>query len=454
VELAREAVVVTAEGGGGSIDTGIQPLLAAGENSGNGSVFIAPVDTPIIGGTVADQPMTVMTPIDPFTEATVTDPNLGTLPETLTVTPSSTANGMLSDPNVATDLSSISDGVYAVSGTAAQVEADLRDLVFAPAADTIGETTVFTISVTNVADLTATDNISSVFDVPGAVSRTWIGGGDSRANNPADWNPTGAPVPGDKLTMPGAELTLQAIRAPFTATQPTVNVTGHDTLNADLSGDVGTLLGSQPSTLTIDVAPFSALNATFNASFQSAVSISASDESLLVNNQVSILDGASAVINADVVGAGSFAVTAFPLPRFGPIGGSLEFGGAVSYGETVTLSGGSTPDRTSLSTLEIDQPHEFLGAVTMQTLSEIDLVGLANADSYSFQNDMLSIYAGNRVIDMLRLSNDGAQLSVWKNANDVFLLQGSSAPPSGSLALPEQSVETSCHGSLPLLCHI
>jgi len=35
--------------------------------------------------------------------------------------------------------------------------------------------------------------------------------------------------------------------------------------------------------------------------------------------------------------------------------------------------------------------------------AEIDLVGLAHADSYTFKNDMLSIYSSNHVIYAMRL---------------------------------------------------
>jgi hypothetical protein len=152
-------------GGGGSFDAGSHTLLVAGENGGNGSVFIAQVDTPTIGGTVANQTATGTTPIDPFSGVVISDPNLGTLPETVTVTPSSTTNGTLSDPNAATDGSSISSGVYTVTGTAAQVQADLRALVFTPAATTVDDTTTtFSVNVTNVAGKAATDNTTSVTD--------------------------------------------------------------------------------------------------------------------------------------------------------------------------------------------------------------------------------------------------------------------------------------------------
>ena len=36
-------------------------------------------------------------------------------------------------------------------------------------------------------------------------------------------------------------------------------------------------------------------------------------------------------------------------------------------------------------------------------MAEIDLVGLANAHSYTFKNDMLNIFSGNKIIDTLRL---------------------------------------------------
>jgi hypothetical protein len=144
----------------------------AGENGGNGSVFIALVDTPTISGTVANQSTIATTPIDPFTGIVISDPNLGTLPETVTVTPSTTTNGTLSDPNAATDGSSISGGVYTVKGTAAQVQADLRALVFIPGLTTTAQTTTFTVGVTNVAGNLAgtavTDNNTSVTDTPAA----------------------------------------------------------------------------------------------------------------------------------------------------------------------------------------------------------------------------------------------------------------------------------------------
>jgi outer membrane autotransporter protein len=57
----------------------------------------------------------------------------------------------------ATDHSSISSGVYTISGTAVQMQADLRALAFTPALNTTGQTTTtFSVKVTNVAGLAAT----------------------------------------------------------------------------------------------------------------------------------------------------------------------------------------------------------------------------------------------------------------------------------------------------------
>ena len=56
---------------------------------------------------------------------------------------------------------------------------------------------------------------------------------------------------------------------------------------------------------------------------------------------------------------------------------------------------------------------------------------------------MLSIFGGNRLIDRLRLTNDGSflgqshDLLVSKSGSDVWLTQsGLTAPPPGSIALP------------------
>ena len=134
---------------------------------------------PSISGTVANQAVNDNATIDPFAHVKITDLNVGQM-ETVTVTPSQTANGTLFDPNAATDGSTITNGVYKVTGTAAQVTADLDALVFHPTAHQVAPgntvTTEFTIVVTNSpAGLAATDNTSSVIATAIAVPPTITG---------------------------------------------------------------------------------------------------------------------------------------------------------------------------------------------------------------------------------------------------------------------------------------
>ena len=152
-------------GGGGSFDSGTNQVLVAGENGGKGEVVITPVSvTPVIAGTQANQPTADDTPIDPFAQVSITDPSQGSPTETVTVTPSSAANGTLSDPNQATDGSSVSGGIFRVTGSPSAVTAALDGLVFTPTQVTPGQqvTTGFTIVDANSAGLTATDNTTSV----------------------------------------------------------------------------------------------------------------------------------------------------------------------------------------------------------------------------------------------------------------------------------------------------
>ena len=140
------------------------PGLSATDNT-TSVVATAVAVPPTITGTVANQAVNDNATIEPFAYVKITDPNAGQT-ETVTITPSQTANGTLSDPNAATDGSTITNGVYKVTGTAAQVTADLDALIFHPTAHQVAPgntvTTGFTIAVTDAGGLAATDNTTSV----------------------------------------------------------------------------------------------------------------------------------------------------------------------------------------------------------------------------------------------------------------------------------------------------
>ncbi len=82
--------------------------------------------------------------------------------------------------------------------------------------------------------------------------------------------------------------------------------------------------------------------------------------------------------------------------------------------------------------LQIERPDQFHGSTTLSytdsgvpysRLPEIDLIGLANADSHTHQNDILSIYAGKSVIDKPRLTETTSYgFSVEKTAGGVSII--------------------------------
>ena len=142
----------------------------------------------------------------------------------------------------------------------------------------------------------------------------------------------------------------------------------------------------------------------------------------LINDQSDTLRGVQALITPDVLGIGSISVGSAQ-----GVAGSIEFGHSVSRGQDVSVSGDL--GQGLAGSLQIDKPREFDASVVMQLKSKVDLVGLAKADSYTFENDMLSIFGGNRLIDRLKLTNNGSfegephDLVVSKSGSDVWLTQ-------------------------------
>ena len=133
-------------------------------------------------------------------------------------------------------------------------------------------------------------------------------------------------------------------------------------------------------------------------------------------------------VNANVVGSGSFSVTNTGMRgTVAPVLNSIarmEFAGSVGAKQIVADS----------ALLVLDKPNQFAGHVLLSvrdggTLAnplfpaEIDLIGLANADSYTYKNDMLSIYSGKSVIDRLRLTDATPNgLVVEKGAGSINIV--------------------------------
>jgi hypothetical protein len=110
-------------------------------------------------------------------------------------------------------------------------------------------------------------------------------------------------------------------------------------------------------------------------------------------------------VSADALGFGTYRVN---------WGVTLEFLHRVGTGQTINLAG--APDGAQFpSALLIDDPANFHGHVVMnylkpgpQQASEAIEVGISMlghaVDSYSYHNDMLKLWLGNKVVETLNLT--------------------------------------------------
>ncbi len=137
-------------------------------------------DAPEIGGFTAGQSVDDNDTINPFADATISDPDVGQT-YTVTVTLDVAANGVLTNLGSFTHLGG---GVYQATGlaSAAAAEAALRALVFDPASNRVPpgstETTTFTVAVSDglatVNNATTTVISTSINDAPTASNLTQV----------------------------------------------------------------------------------------------------------------------------------------------------------------------------------------------------------------------------------------------------------------------------------------
>ncbi len=131
-----------------------------------------------------------------------------------------------------------------------------------------------------------------------------------------------------------------------------------------------------------------------------------------------------------VAGTGGFIVSA----------GNLTFGTSVASTQTVDISGFvGVADQGKVT---VEDPARFQALVNLHAgAGEIDLIGLAQADSYTYQRDMLTIYSGNKIIDTLRLTDQtqyGFDVVKTSGSVDVVALTGAGETLPG--ALPHHAV--------------
>jgi ELWxxDGT repeat protein len=128
---------------------------------------------PTIAGTVSGQTTTSEAPVRPFAHVTIGDANVGAT-DTLTITLGG-KGGTLTDGTGFSSLTTVSAGVYRLSGTAAAITSELEALLFTPTAGAPNttSTTTFTLSdQSSASGAPVVNNTTSVIDSDPGVAPT------------------------------------------------------------------------------------------------------------------------------------------------------------------------------------------------------------------------------------------------------------------------------------------
>jgi hypothetical protein len=282
------------------------------------------------------------------------------------------------------------------------------------------------------------------------VNKTWLGGGNNQANNPNDWSPAGVPTVPDGMVMTQGTMNIDGFNLEpvpglpgaannfglITSGTPTVNLSDGATADIGVSSGHTTINvrdGASNLFLAEEGVLGNAGNATVNIAghaewvggFQQLVSGSTlliKGGGTFVNSGIGTPDslvngpGSTATIDANIAGTGLTEVIE---------GAVLTIGGSVGSGQVISVDAIADTDLPLPAFLTIEHPKGFAGLVQLGK-GEIDLNGLAKADSYTFNNDLLSIYNGKTVIDTLRLAQESLgngflQLDVVKTHSGVAI---------------------------------
>lgn len=234
---------------------------------------------------------------------------------------------------------------------------------------------------------------------------TWVGGGSNLASDRSDWSPSSTPQAGDTLYMdggtmnvsdnvlPGNTLLIGSTDGTFYAPD-TINLSPGTTHLGFDSGVSNPEPGNGP--VTVNVPKHSKWSGEFGAGpYGDGVTVQGDGKfentgTTFVDNQV--------IIGVPVIGSGSFRSNEAHFT-----GEKLEFMTSVSSGQNVWV-GGYAQYGGQFGTLQVDDPKDFHASVTL-SFGEVILEGL-KASSYSFQNDMLTLYNGNKPAFHMRMTMD------------------------------------------------
>jgi hypothetical protein len=387
--------------------------------------------------------------INPFASLRVSDKEPGAT-DTAIVTinyPTSPTDslGSLSGPG----LTKIEAGTYSIAATSLpSLNSDLRKITFTPIASSISTTAQVEVIVADTED-----GISAGLDLdvitPAATSLTWIGGGNNKASNPKDWSPDQKPVSGETLTMAvsgtmnikGADLagdtltiggseptdTLNLNNATigniglngFESTNITMNLTGANNVNFMLDSNI-----DAHGSLDIIMRDNATLTGDFSLDRWNFDTIDINGGTFINNNQDAMLSGGSTeTLNCKIEGTGSFTDVS-----------TLTFMKPVSAGQTVNFQGEYLQGDSGV--LNLADALAFKGSIVVtgetgpnpQNIFDvadatINLAGLAQSTSYSFVNDILTLFDANKIVDTLKLTTPYA-VSVDKTATGITVYSG------------------------------
>lgn len=228
---------------------------------------------------------------------------------------------------------------------------------------------------------------------PVPVPMTWVPGGGNLASSPTNWSAHRAPIAGDTLTMVSGTMNL------------TGSALAGDPLNVGVQGgtDVAVINVTGAAAITERTAAYGSISVTVNLAANSRLTGGFSTgpgNSLLIQGLGSFANTATsidslAVINANVVGVGSFNVySAHSVAK-------LEFMHGVAATQSVAVSGYESYGQ-EYGTVQVDDPHNFHAAISLG-FGDIIMQGL-KADSYTLKSGLLSLYSGKSVVDAVALT--------------------------------------------------
>jgi hypothetical protein len=247
---------------------------------------------------------------------------------------------------------------------------------------------------------------------PEPISLTWVGGGNDRAANPADWSPAVAPAPGDVLTMGSGTMYVSGNGL----AGDTLTISPGATADIYTNGATNLSLRTvEPSAhININIAQGSTLTLTA-AIGSSYLNVSGGTLSFIGTNEFGAF---STVFSDNLVGSGTL-----DLNGGNAAGEAMEVNGSVGAGLTFDISSPGPGD----AGLQIAHPAEFLGNAVLQS-GYVAFMGI-HATYGELLNGVLEMFNGSALVGSARFVSEpnniaGQGLQMQQNSEGVMLSIG------------------------------